>query len=117
MTTANNEIAVQYLDSVATQEGAPSPNSANAARELEELRSSGKGVADLTRQFTSNSLSGGEESPSGPPKQVELGGSRSKATSVDAMKKYREAKEAAALTDGKSRGERPAPPPKIDLYK
>ena len=45
---------------------------------------------------------------------------KSRATNVDAMRKYREAKAAEAqqqLSGSAGRGEKPAPPPKVDLYK
>ena len=51
------------------------------------------------------------------PAPVALEG-KSKATSVEAMRKYREAKEKEQAASPVSRGsERAAPPPKIDLYK
>ena len=65
---------------------------------------------------------GGSSEPKKSPAAPELE-TKSKAMSVDAMRKYREAKEAAAATEGapvgasKRAGEKPAPPPKVDLYK
>ena len=61
-----------------------------------------------------NASSGSSEGGSTPTSES----GRSKALGVDAMRKYREAKEAEAKASPQSRpGERPAPPPKVDLYK
>lgn len=110
MTTARSAVAAGYINAHKS-----SPSKSPAARELEGLRAQGSGgVGDLARRFTASSL--GEDSPSKRQPVIEIEG-KSKATGVDAMRKYREAKEAAARAEASPSGERAAPPPKVDLFK
>lgn len=66
---------------------------------------------------------GGADSPKRAPVAAPELETKSKATSVEALRKYREAKVVAATTEGAPvgaagrAGEKPAPPPKVDLYK
>ena len=115
VTTAKSSVAQSYVR--AATSAATVGNSAES--ELEALRG-GSGVAELTKKLTDNSLGGGDAGAT-PPKRAavaELEG-KSKATGVDAMRKYREAKEAEAAASPTSplRGTNAGPPPKVDLYK
>ena len=91
-TTAHSPIAASFLNM--------------AAASSESGRQAAAGIL--------NTSSGSSEGGSTPTSES----GRSKALGVDAMRKYREAKEAEAKASPQSRpGERPAPPPKVDLYK
>ena len=93
-TTAHSPIAASFLSM--------------AAASSESRRQAAAGLGLL------NASSGSSEGGSTPTSES----GRSKALGVDAMRKYREAKEAEAKASPQSRpGERPAPPPKVDLYK
>ena len=91
-TTAHSPIAASFLSM--------------AAASSESGRQAAAGIL--------NTSSGSSEGGSTPTSES----GRSKALGVDAMRKYREAKEAEAKASPQSRpGERPSPPPKVDLYK
>ena len=128
VTTATSSIAASYVSN-AQKSGHSSVG--GAARELEELRNSSRNpVAELTRKMASTStgdaypIASPVSSPVSSPKPVlcDLPG-KSKALSVESMRKYREAKEATALKEASATGAAarvggPAsPPPKVDLFK
>ena len=148
VTTATAGVAAGYVGSAQAASTPSASSSASRELEALRVARSGGKVADLTKRLTESSLGqaglthsnpwagrcsaraltllrlppfAGEGSDPGEAKRTpvaEIEG-KSKATSVDAMRKYREAKE-AELKEANSpsgRDERPAPPPKVDLYK
>ena len=86
----------------------------------------GLGLSALRRETRAAcARAGGPSAVDTPAKRrsvAELEG-KSKATSVEAIRKYREAKEAAAAKESSAArgaddvGEKPTPPPKVDLFK
>ena len=110
--TATKSVAANYLAGVQHK---ATPSSSTATDELNGIRQ-GAAIANLTKQFSDCSANSAGPSPSSPAAHAtqDLGG-RSKVMSVDALKKYSEAKRQLA----ESAGSPPArsPPPKVDLYK
>ena len=82
--------------------------------ELDALRESRGGVADLTKQFGSCATDDRAGPQKTSPVEIERGNS---AKSVQQIKKYREAKASLeASSPSASSGSQRGPPPKIDLY-
>jgi len=120
---AISDIAAGYVSNVkfqakpAASAARGSNSSRDADKEIEALRRDSS-IASLTKQFSGCSSSS-DTSVVSVDAKAELDGTRKSSLSVDAMKKYAEAKkqmEEPTSPQGAS-SQRGRPPPKVDLYK
>ena len=116
---AKASVAESYVSNAAGGGGGGSPGGSGGAVEQELAALRGSSVASLTSKFGNASI---EKEAATPPSKstdatAEIASSKSKAMSVSAISKYKEAKAAEeAAKQGGGGGGRPAPPPKVNIY-